>query len=148
MFIVAISLVIGSGIFHAIWSMLTKKSMNKQFYLFLISIPSTAVFLPSMISELIRKGIILEGLFLLLLSLIIEGLYAFLLSRSLSIGDLSRVYPMMRGTSIFLIPVCGVIFLNENLTLWGWIAIVLTIGVGLCTTGYFVVDKINLHSYT
>ena len=58
--------------------------------------------------------------------------YAYFLSKSLTYGYLSQVYPMMRGISTFLLPFFGVILLNERLSVWGWL------GLGLIAIGFFL----------
>jgi len=102
--------------------------------------------------------------------MILHGAYVFMLAQAYTIGDLSRVYPVMRGTSPLVVPVIGVLILNENLNLLGWVGIVsivlgiLVVGdfttkgqgnkfnksiilafmVGIMITSYTVVDKLTL----
>jgi drug/metabolite transporter (DMT)-like permease len=92
-----------------------------------------------------------------------------LLSKSYTIGDLSKVYPIMRGISPLIVPIIGVFFLNENLQILGWVGIVLivlgifslsdnsllqkkflskdsilAILVGCCVASYMIIDKLAL----
>ncbi|NIK69359.1 DMT family transporter [Paenibacillus sp. BK720] len=171
----AVWLVLGSGVAHAVWNLLTKKSGNKQLFLFMIYIPATLTLLPAFISEMVSVQVPLSGYVLLILSLLIQAGYAYFLSRTLTFGDLSQVYPMMRGIATFLLPLCGVIFLGERLSAWGWLGLGLIalgffllsgfygrkqrfqasgkvlssiLAVGLCTMAYVMVDKVNLRHFS
>ena len=93
-----------------------------------------------------------------------------LLAKAYTLGDLSQVYPIMRGTSPLIVPIIGVLLLSEHLKIIGWVGIIsivvgifivgdfklsrhrsssnkamtLAIMVGLMITSYTVVDKITL----
>ncbi|ULO04720.1 EamA family transporter [Paenibacillus sp. 19GGS1-52] len=170
-----ILLVLASGICHAVWSMFTKRSLSKSVFLWSIMMISTILLLPVLIVEMWSTPLSAGAYALLLLSVALQALYSWLLSRTYELGDLSQIYPMMRGTSTLLIPLIGVIFLGESLSLYGWIGIGCMLGgfavlsgllgsrrqsltsthpgyipilmaltVGLCTTCYVFVDKLNL----
>lgn len=171
MLILPVLLVLASGVAHAVWNLLTKQSANKHLFLCLIFVPSTVLLLPSTVREVARPDLPVSVYWLLLASLAIQSGYSYFLARSYTYGDMSQVYPMMRGISSFLLPVVSVIFLNEHLTVLGWVGllsiasgfgltsglafmrsqvriplrvILYTIGVGMCTTSYVFVDKLNL----
>jgi drug/metabolite transporter (DMT)-like permease len=169
-----ILLVIASGMAHAIWSLFTKKSRNKSIFLWSIMMVSTLLLLPVLIVELWKNPLPTGAYALLLLSAVLQGLYSWLLSRTYELGDLSQIYPIMRGTSTLLVPVIGILFLGESLSLPGWAGILCMLGgfsvlgaagsrssrsphqftqmkpvlmalsVGVCTTCYVFVDKLNL----
>ncbi|MEC0090112.1 EamA family transporter [Paenibacillus macquariensis] len=170
----AIILVIVSGMAHAIWSMLTKRSRNKSVFLWSITMVTTILLLPVLITELWQHPMNAGSYGLLLLSFTLQAIYSWLLSQTYELGDLSQIYPIMRGTSTLLIPIIGVLFLSESLSLLGWFGILCMLGgfillsrmgsrskpshpkmqgmkpvlmalcVGLCTTCYVFVDKLNL----
>ncbi|GIO38919.1 membrane protein [Paenibacillus antibioticophila] len=171
----AVLLVLGSGMAHAVWNTLAKQSENKQLFLFMIYVPATLVLLPGFIKEMVAARPPWQGYLLLFLSLLIQAGYAHFLSKSLTYGDLSQVYPMMRGISTFLLPLSGVLLLNERLTGWGWLGLGLiaigffltsglslrkhgldvprmvlfyTVAVGICTMSYVMVDKVNLQYFS
>lgn len=171
MLAISIMLVVFSGLAHAVWNMLAKQSMNKQLFLWIILVPTTVALLPHLIRELVQSSLPVEAFILICLSLLLQSCYAILLSKSYDVGDMSQVYPIMRGTSTLLIPLIGVMFLDESLSVWGWGGllfilsgiflmsgkkiggsssaiklrpILLALGVGLTTTAYILVDKINL----
>jgi uncharacterized membrane protein len=65
-----------------------------------------------------------------------HGLYVILLARAYMVGDLSQVYPIMRGTSPLLVPMFGLFLLNEYLKIIGWIGIALIV-IGIILIGDF-----------
>ncbi|MGO4730416.1 DMT family transporter [Paenibacillus sp. 2KB_22] len=172
--ILPIMLVLASGMAHAVWSMFTKRSLNKSVFLWSIMMIPTIILLPVLIVELAREPLSLAAYALLILSMGLQALYSWLLSQTYELGDLSQIYPIMRGTSTLLVPLIGVTFLGETLSLYGWIGIACMLGgftvlsgvgsrdittgsrvkglkpvlmalsVGLCTTSYVFVDKLNL----
>jgi drug/metabolite transporter (DMT)-like permease len=177
-----ILLVLASGMCHAVWSMFTKRSRDKSIFLWSIMMISTILLLPILITELWIHPLTAGAYALLLLSVALQALYSWLLSRTYEMGDLSQIYPVMRGTSTLLIPLIGVLFLGESLSVYGWAGIAFMLGgfavlsglgsrssttslsastsaasrksgytpilmalcVGLCTTCYVFVDKLNL----
>lgn len=171
MLTLAILLVVASGLTHAIWNLYAKRSRNKAVFLWSILALSSLVLLPSFLKEIFSSVLPLEGYILIMLSLVLQGCYALLLTRTYEMGDLSQVYPIMRGTGTLLIPLIGVTFLGESLSVWGWLGLaciiicfiflsgwsfhgrstplprkplLLALSVGLCTTCYVLVDKLNL----
>jgi drug/metabolite transporter (DMT)-like permease len=168
-------LVLASGVAHAVWSMFAKRSLNKGVFLWSIMMIPSVLLLPVLIAELWKHPLSWGDYLLLLLSVILQGLYSWLLSKTYELGDLSQIYPIMRGTSTLLIPLIGVAFLHESLSAFGWIGILFMIAgffflsgigqggkqssqpqslkpfllalcVGLCTTCYVFVDKLNLQN--
>lgn len=172
MFSIALFLVVASGLIHSIWNLFAKKSVNKVVFLWFCQWAAIMIFLPFTVRELVALGHPLQsiGLILLLVSVLLHGIYVLLLARTYSIGDLSQVYPIMRGTSPLLVPLIGVLILGEHLSITGWIGVVfIVIGIsliggfrlgsfselpstavllafttGLMITGYTVFDKIVL----
>ncbi len=136
----------------------------------------TVLLLPSLIIELWQTPLSLGAYGLLLVSAILQSVYSWLLSQTYELGDLSQIYPIMRGTSTLLVPIIGVLFLKESLSVYGWIGVIcmligflllsglgsrsvqsgtrwqmlkpfiMALCVGLCTTSYVFVDKLNLQN--
>lgn len=171
MFIVSILLVVASGLTHAVWSLFTKRSQNKSVFLWSIMMVTTIGLLPYLIRELWLTPLTLQAYGFLLLSACLQSVYSLLLARTYNMGDLSQVYPIMRGTSTLFIPIGSVLFLRESLSIYGWIGLLcmvfgfiwlsgiftrkqasagtvkpflMALSVGLCTTCYVFVDRINL----
>lgn len=169
MTLAAVVLVILSGLIHSVWNLFAKQSINKNVFLWCCQLAAILIFLPMSVIELRTIDTVpLVGYLLLLASMILHGIYIFLLAKTYTIGDLSQVYPIMRGTSPLFVPIIGVLMLGENLSIQGWIGIImivigifltgdintkwrfnkpilLAIMVGLIITSYTVVDKITLN---
>ena len=130
MFGLAILLVLGSGFLHSVWNLFTKKSLNKNVFLWCCQLVAIVAFLPWTILEWDSRQWVGTSLIVILASMVLHGLYVTLLAATYSIGDLSQVYPIMRGTSPLLVPLLGVTLLNEKLTVMGWLG-VLSIVAGI-----------------
>ncbi|MDQ8733880.1 DMT family transporter [Paenibacillus sp. LHD-38] len=170
MLVISIILVLCSGLAHAVWNMLAKQSTDKAVFLWVIYMPATILLLPTLVNELAGASLSLAMWLLIGASLIMQSIYSLLLAYTYNAGDLSQVYPVMRGTPTLLIPAFGVILFDEVLALWGWIGLcfmltgfvvmlgrssgkgqqaslkpmLLAMSVGLCITIYTLIDKANL----
>lgn len=168
MFSIALLLVLGSGFLHSVWNLYTKRSLNKNVFLWFCQLVAVIVFLPWTIAEWDSSPIPITGYWIILASMLLHALYVLLLAAAYSIGDLSQVYPIMRGTSPLLVPLLGVTLLGEKLTVLGWIGVIsivvgivllsdiklkrnesskaplLALAVGICIASYIVVDKVAL----
>lgn len=168
----SIILVICSGLAHAVWNMFAKQSTDKAVFLWVIYFPSTIILLPSLIIELSNANLSTNEWLMLAASLFMQSIYAALLANTYKAGDLSQVYPIMRGTPTLLIPAIGVLLLGETMSYWGFVGILvmlvgfiiivgkspssaqrgqaslkpvlLALSVGLCITTYTIIDKVNL----
>ncbi|RJX38930.1 LuxR family transcriptional regulator [Paenibacillus pinisoli] len=164
----AFALVLGSGFVHSIWNLYTKKSMNKIVFLWICQIIAVIVLMPWTIAEWDAFHFTGTALLIMLVSVVLHGMYVLLLAAAYTVGDLSQVYPIMRGTSPLLVPFLAVLFLDESLSPMGWAGVaaivagilflseiklkrssstkapLLAFAVGLCIAGYIVVDKMAL----
>ncbi|MGM0882905.1 MAG: DMT family transporter [Bacillota bacterium] len=167
----AFLLVLCSGFLHSVWNLYTKKSINKNVFLWFCQLVAILILMPWAILEWSSNQLNTTGWWIILASAVLHGLYTILLAATYSIGDLSQVYPIMRGTSPLLVPLIGVTLLGEELTSMGWIGVVsivigiallsnvkfkrsealslkaplLALAVGICIASYIVVDKIALN---
>lgn len=164
-------LVVCSGLTHAVWNMLAKQSTDKAVFLWVIYFPTTVILLPTLIIELFNAQLSINEWSILAASLVMQSIYAMLLASTYKAGDLSQVYPIMRGTPTLLIPAIGVLLLGEKMPFWGYIGILvmlvgfiiivgkasgikrdqlsykpilLAFSVGICITTYTIIDKVNL----
>lgn len=174
MALTAILLVILSGFIHAVWNLFTKRSMKKHIFLWFCQVAAIICFMPPAIAQAAAMtSVSTEGWMLLLLSMLIHGVYMVLLAHAYTTGDLSQVYPIMRGMSPLLIPIAGVLLLHEQLPAIGWAgvacivvgifavgnlqqlrrqslpskAVMVALMVGLSITGYTIVDKLALQHF-
>ncbi|CAI8862939.1 EamA domain-containing protein [Brevibacillus sp. IT-7CA2] len=166
---ISILLVLSSGLAHAVWNLFTKKSENKMAFLWLITLPTTVILLPILIWELMHVQLTWSLVLFLFMSFFFQGCYTLLVSKAYTYGDISQVYPIMRGTGTLLIPFFSAIFFQEYLSVPGWLGVIcIVIGVfaisgvigtdrqaqpvnplalryafavGLCITGYTLTDK-------
>lgn len=122
-------LVIMSGLLNAIWNLFAKRSLNKVVFLWSFQWVAVVIYLPWALAAMEQRHIPLQGWILLAVTAAVHGVYVILLSRTYSIGDLSQMYPLMRGVSPVIVPLLGVTLLNEQLSGMGWA------GVGLVITG-------------
>ncbi|MEK0317193.1 DMT family transporter [Cohnella sp. 56] len=169
MYGIAVALVLGSGFFHSVWNLYTKKSIDKNVFLWCCQAVAIVVFLPWTILDWEGGSLTAAGCLIILASMALHGLYVRLLAAAYAAGDMSQVYPIMRGTSPLLVPLLGAALLGERLTLIGWMGVVtivigmaalshtgfrrrqsdrrapmLALAVGICISSYIVVDKIAL----
>lgn len=166
-----IVLVSVSGLVHAVWNLFAKRSINKVVFLWLFQGVAVIAYLPWALLALRHHVVPPAGWLLLLGTTAVHGLYVMLLARTYRLGDLSQVYPLMRGMSPLLVPLIGVTLLGDSLTPWGWLGVstilagILLLGrwkrrdttsldraatftalaVGLTVVGYTSLDKVTLH---
>jgi multidrug transporter EmrE-like cation transporter len=170
---IAFILVLCSGLLNATWNLFTKRSLNKAVFLWFIHLIATIMYMPTFIYELATAPIGGYGYAMMALSFIFQAIYGLLLAKAYTIGDLSQVYPIMRGTGAMLVPVIGVCFMDESLSMFGWVGltalllgiynqsglkfirkqedtaatlapILVAFAIGLCITGYTLTDKVTL----
>ena len=126
----AILLVLLSALFHAIRSLFTKESGDKQVFLWLYSIIALLFFSPLFIYFLVRVGITNPvAIAWCAGSGFIHFLYWLFLTRAYQEGDLSHVYPIMRSSPA-LVLVVAVLFLGEQVSFQG-VAGILLVAVGI-----------------
>lgn len=124
----AVILVLCSGMMHAVWNLFTKKSLNKAVFLWSIHITGALLLLPYFIHELITKPLSMEALGYIAISVSFQGAYFIFLTKSYSYGEMSQMYPLMRGTGVMLVTLFSVLLLGESLPALGWIGLCLIVG--------------------
>ena len=164
---IAIGIVLISGFFHALWNVLAKKSRDKTAFLISIQCLSLLFFLPW--AMMLFKQVVWhwQVVLIFVLSLLMHGLYFLILSRAYSVGHISQIYPIARGSSALVAPFSAVFFLGEHLTIIGWIGVagivtgvillgdlrwrqsinqhvLLAISMGLCIASYIIIDRMAL----
>ena len=129
--LLAIALLFLSASLHTLWNLLLKKSRQKFIASWWIVVIGAAMFMP---------GLFLTGLpprevwHFALLSAGLEAAYMLTLSLAYKNSDFSLVYPMARGTAPAFLLLWSLLFLNEKLTGWGLVGLILIIS-GLLLTG-------------
>ena len=130
-------LVIPAAFTHAIWNYLTKKAGGGSLFIGLVAAVSTVVYFPIVLWTIVKGEMSLNVI--QIIWLIVSGLwhmvYFCLLEYCYRHGDLSIVYPLTRGSGVFLATICAVVFLGERPS-------VLALGgIGLILTGVFVLTR-------
>lgn len=170
---IAFVLVVCSGLMNATWNLFTKRSLNKTVFLWSIHAVAAVLYMPTFLHELATKEVSGAGYALIAVSMGFQGAYIYLLGKAYTVGDLSQVYPITRGTGAMLVPIVSVLFLSERLPWYAWIGLALLLagiitlsgrakdgapqrlplsprlllmafGIGLCITGYTLTDKLTL----
>lgn len=169
MALIAFSLVVFSGLIHALWNLFAKLSINKITFFWSIHLVSFIMLMPYFIINIPK--IQFDGLAVLMLlgSMFFQVFYMLCLITGYTVGELSLVYPILRGSASLLIPVTSVVLLGDRLSVWGWIglmiilagiiligngtvrsnknvriSILIALGGGISITGYTLSDKVLL----
>lgn len=131
---VAIVLVVISAVLHVIRDFLTKKSADKQIYVWWISLISTIFVFPVVIYLLVTDGWPdTIGVLIAFGVSFVHFFYWLAYTKAYEGGDLSHVYPIIRSAPA-LILIFAVIFLNEKVTHTG------VTGILLITFGIYLIN--------
>ena len=130
----AIALVLISALFHAIRSLFTKESDDKQIFLWLYSIVALVFFSPVFLYFFFHVGITEPVAYVWCFgSGFIHFIYWLFLTNSYKTGDLSHVYPIMRSSPA-LVLITAVIFLGEQVSIEG------VCGILLVAVGVYIIN--------
>ena len=127
---VALGLVLLSAVVHATWNFLLKDARNKEVFIWWMLACSAVLFLPVAVAVGWRDPIVHPGWWFVLGTTILHAVYFLFLGRSYAHADLSLVYPIARGAGPALVPILGVVVLQEEVTglaIAGIVAVVLGI---------------------
>jgi len=117
----ALVLVLVSAVLHATWNVLVKRAgpaAGSVTFAWLFTSVSVVLFAPPALWLLATRDVAggVSGLFFLLGSAGLHTGYFLLLLRGYSVGDLSLVYPLARGTGPVLASIAAVLLLGERMT--------------------------------
>jgi len=130
----AIALVLISALFHALRSLFTKESGDKQIFLWLYSIVALLFFSPLFCYFFFRVGISEPVAYAWCIgSGFIHFIYWLFLTNAYKKGDLSHVYPIMRSSPA-LVLVIAVLFLGEQVSIQG------VCGILLVAIGVYIIN--------
>lgn len=124
----ALLLVIAAALFHAIWNLLYKRAKDKPAFAWLFGLAAVVLYLPAFLFLVVQQPIPREGWYLIGASGVIHTLYFAFLGHGYSLGDLSLVYPLARGTGPLLVLVWATAFLSERVSPFGLAGILLVVG--------------------
>ena len=124
---------------HAICHSILKHNNNPLGVLGITSICEIIIFTPLVFFVPLPTPYIW---FLIIISALIHGFYRMLVLYSYKFGDLSFVYPIARGGSSLLLVIISIIYLNDNISLYGFLAIII-VCFGLFLISYSKKNKFN-----
>jgi len=136
----AFGLVMMAAILHASWNALVKVAGDRLIVLTAVSLGQGTLglilisFVPFPSQE--------SWIFILISTLLHYG-YALFLFHSYRYGDLSQVYPLVRGFAPILVTVGALIFANESIPLVGFAGIVI-VSFGICGLTWFTASDTRL----
>jgi drug/metabolite transporter (DMT)-like permease len=138
MSLLAIALVLLSAFLHALRSLFTKESGDKQVFLWLYSLFALLFFSPLFFYFLFRVGIKDPAAYAWCAgSGFVHFLYWIFLTQSYKEGDLSHVYPIMRSSPA-LVLVVAVLFLGEKVSAQG------VVGILLVSVGVYIINMTHI----
>lgn len=111
----AIALVLGSSVLHALRDMFTKQSADRQVFMWLFVLIGLPLTFPLFVYFLLQSGLNADVLPLVVFGSCFHGLYWYFLSRSYDHGDLSHVYPISRSAPA-LVLILAIAFLGERVS--------------------------------
>jgi len=131
--LLALSLAILSGVGHAVWNFLTKRSIDKEVFLWWMLFLRTVFLVP--LFAIWAQGISIPLVSLLCAtgSAVFYSICVALMGRAYEGGDLSLVYPLSRSNPVY-IPLWAALFLGERLSPLGLVGIAVTC-LGVYTVG-------------
>ncbi len=134
---IAMSLVLTGAFLNASWNLLFKKAAGGTAFVWLAGLLSALFYLPVACWVLFvqKADIRLFHVALLMGCSTLHVTYYLLLDRGYRIGDLSVMYPLVRGTGPLLCTLGAIVFLGEKPTSYTIVGTLL-IGIGIvCVTG-------------
>jgi drug/metabolite transporter (DMT)-like permease len=124
----ALALVLCAAAIHAGWNALAKRARAPMAFLWSSVAVATLAMAPLGLSQLPDEGVPAAAVPFLTATIVIHFAYFYALARGYaSGGDLSLVYPIARGLGVALVPVVGVLLLDEHPSALGAAGIVLVI---------------------
>lgn len=127
-----IGLVLLSSFIHAIRDLITKKSGDKQAFVWLYELSAIIIWLPLFLFFLIREyPLNITGFYVAICAGLVHFFYWIFLSKSLHTGDLSHVYPIARAAPA-LVLLMSIFLLKEKVSFLG------VVGILLVTFGIYI----------
>lgn len=137
----AIGLLTCAAAIHALWNLLAKNSVNKQVFLWLVSVAVVPLFLAPVI--LWYQPIAPIGWALVAVSGTLQAAYTLVLGRAYQSADLSLVYPVARGSAILFVTVFAALALGEAIAGLSVLGSVLVVaGIAVAHSGQFERGKL------
>lgn len=110
-----LSLILLAAVFHSIWNIIAKFSKHNETLLWLQMIVTSIILIP--IALIYYDFPVSKAWFTLILSGVLQAAYYFLLAKCYKIGNLSVVYPLVRGSAPVFVCLFSFILGLETLSL-------------------------------
>ena len=134
-------LILFSAILHAGWNLIIKSFNNSLSAMGFKMILHSIIFIPIVFFVPYPTGI--TWLFIIA-SVLIHNFYFIILGISYNKGDLSYIYPIARGSSPVFITILSLLFLHDQVSLAGWIGIIIASFGLIFLTFNDIKNRINL----
>ena len=134
-------LILFAAILHAGWNLIIKSFTNSLSAMGIKTLVQSIIFIPFVFFVPLPTGI--TWLFIIA-SIIIHNYYFITLGISYNKGDLSYVYPISRGCSPIFITIFSLLFLQDKVSLAGWVGIIIASFGLILLTFNDIKNKINL----
>ena len=134
-------LILFSAILHAGWNLIIKSFNNSLSAMGFKMILHSIIFIPIVFFVPYPTGI--TWLFIIA-SVLIHNFYFIILGISYNKGDLSYIYPIARGSSPVFITILSLLFLDDLVSLAGWIGIIIASFGLIFLTFNDIKNRINL----
>jgi uncharacterized membrane protein len=130
----ALLLVLSSGVLHASWNFLVKRSGHKVVFFWVMAAVGLPIVAGPAVYFAVRDDFGWTQLGYCAVTSTLHALYAIFLTRGYYLGDLSSVYPVSRGIGPAFVPVLAVIFLDESVSAEA------IVGIGLVVAGILAIQ--------
>ena len=130
----AVLLVLIAAVCHASWNLLVRKSNVPELTNWFMAFLGGIIALPFAVFYLLTNAPTITGWVFIVGTIVLHIGYFFTLGKAYKHGDLSVVYTVARGLGLALIPVFGVLILNESVSLQAGAGI-LAIFLGVLVVG-------------
>ena len=130
----AVVLVLISALFHASWNLLVRRSDSPELSNWMMASSGAILSAPIALYMFVTTPPDPVGWWFIAGTIALHIAYFFTLGRAYKHGDLSLVYPIARGLGLVLIPIVGVIVLEESVSPMAVIGIA-AIFIGVVTIG-------------
>ncbi len=139
-----LTIILVAALSHAICHSILKENKNPLGILGITSIIEIIIFTPLVMSVPFPSNFIWV---LIIISAILHGFYRLLVIYSYNYGDLSFVYPIARGSSSLLLAIISLVFLTDNISLLGFVAIMI-VCLGLFLISFSAKIKFNYSAFS
>ena len=127
------ALVLSAALIHAMWNAVVKGAADRTITFALVMAGHT---IPALIAVPFLPLPDPQAFPYLAASVFIHWGYYYLLVSAYKFGDLSLVYPIARGAAPLMVALSALFFINENMSLQGWVGLIL-VSAGILALALF-----------